>query len=96
MTRYSVDADAVLTAAQHSRATIDRIHSDVQTLNTQLNALSGSWSGPAASASVGVHESWRSTQSAVEASLHALTQALSEAGAHYREMEMANQRLFQR
>ena len=57
MTRYSVDADAVLTAAQHARSTIDRIHSDVQTLNTQLNALSGSWNGPAASAFVGVHES---------------------------------------
>lgn len=96
MTRYSVDSEAVLSAAQHARATIERIHSDVMTLNTQLNALSGSWSGPAATAFISVHESWRSTQSAVEANLHALSHALSQAGMHYRDMEMANQRLFQR
>jgi hypothetical protein len=32
----------------------------------------------------------------VEANLQALTQALSQAGAHYRDMELANQRLFHR
>ena len=94
MTRYSVDADAVLNAAHHARATIQRIHTDVQTLNAQLHALGGTWSGPAATAFLGVHESWRNTQSAVEANLHALTQALSQAGNHYRDMEITNQRLF--
>jgi WXG100 family type VII secretion target len=96
MTRYSVDAEAVLSSANQARATIARLHSEVQTLNTQLVALGGSWSGPAATAFLGVHESWRTTQSAVEANLQALTQALSQAGAHYRDMELANQRLFQR
>ena len=96
MTRYSVDAEAVLSAANHARATIARLQSEVQTLNAQLGALGGSWSGPAATAFLGVHESWRTTQSAVEANLQALTQALSQAGAHYRDMELANQRLFQR
>ncbi len=43
MTRYSVDADAVLSAADHARATIARIHSDVHTLNAQLNALGATW-----------------------------------------------------
>ena len=96
MTRYSVDVDAVLAAAGHANATIQRIQSDVQTLNTQLGALSGTWTGPAATAFLGVHESWRSTQSAVEANLQALTHALQQAGSHYRDMEMANQRLFAR
>lgn len=94
MTRYSVDAEAVLNAANHARSTIARIHSDVQTLNSQLGALGGTWSGPAATAFLGVHETWRSTQSTVEANLQALTHALSQAGAHYRDMEVANQRLF--
>jgi WXG100 family type VII secretion target len=96
MTRYSVDAEAVLSAANHARATIARLQSEVHTLNAQLVALGGSWSGPAATAFLGVHESWRTTQGAVEANLQALTQALSQAGAHYRDMELANQRLFQR
>ena len=94
MTRYSVDADAVLSAADHARATIARIHSDVHTLKAQLTALGATWTGPAATAFLGVHETWRGTQSAVEANLEALTQALSQAGAHYRDMEITNQRLF--
>ncbi|MBT5576480.1 MAG: WXG100 family type VII secretion target [Microbacteriaceae bacterium] len=96
MTRYTVDSDAVLSAASHARATIARLQSEVQTLNSQLHALGGSWSGPAATAFLGVHESWRATQSAVEANLQALTQALAAAGTHYRDMEIANARLFQR
>ena len=56
MTRYSVDAEAVLSAANHAQATIVRLQSEVQTLNAQLGALGGSWSGPAATAFLGVHE----------------------------------------
>ncbi|MFM1953137.1 MAG: hypothetical protein RL187_346 [Actinomycetota bacterium] len=72
MTRYSVDSDEVLTAATHARATIQRINADVATLNSQLLALGGSWSGPAATAFHSVHQSWRNTQVAVEESLGAL------------------------
>ena len=96
MTRYSVDSDEVLTAAAHARATIQRINADVATLNSQLLALGGSWSGPAAAAFQSVHQSWRNTQVAVEESLSALTHSLASAGAHYRDMELANQRLFSR
>jgi WXG100 family type VII secretion target len=96
MTRYSVDSEAVLAASTQARATIARLQSEVQTLNAHLHSLSSSWSGPAASAFIVVHDNWRTTQMRVEESLQSLTESLSHAGRHYQEMEIANARLFQR
>lgn len=93
--RYQVDSEAVISAAGHARATIARIQSDVATLTSQLHALQGSWSGPAASAFIAVHERWLATQRSVEEGLAGLGQSLASAGAHYQEMEAANTRLFQ-
>jgi WXG100 family type VII secretion target len=96
MTRYQVDSEQVLIAAQQARATIARLNSEVATLNTHLHSLGSSWSGPAASAFGAVHSSWRATQVRVEEDLTNLTESLNHAGRHYQEMEAANTRLFHR
>jgi WXG100 family type VII secretion target len=96
MTRYHVDSEQVLLASNKARATIERIHAEVQTLNSHLHSLSSSWSGPAASAFVAVLGTWQSTQMKVEENLHSLSESLSHAGRHYQDMEAANTRLFQR
>jgi WXG100 family type VII secretion target len=96
MTRYTVDSEAVLHAATQARATIARLQSEVQSLNAHLHSLNSTWTGPAASAFVLVHDNWRTTQIRVEESLHNLSEALTYAGRHYQEMEIANTRLFQR
>jgi WXG100 family type VII secretion target len=96
MTRYTVDSEAVLHAATQARATIARVQSEVHSLNAHLQSLNSTWSGPAASAFVVVHDNWRTTQIRVEESLHNLSEALTYAGRHYQEMEIANTRLFQR
>jgi WXG100 family type VII secretion target len=96
MTRYTVDSEAVMHAANQARATIARLQGEVQSLNAHLQSLSTTWSGPAASAFIVVHDTWRTTQMRVEESLHSLTEALTHAGQHYQEMELANTRLFQR
>jgi early secretory antigenic target protein ESAT-6 len=95
VTRYHVDSEQVILAANQARATISRIQAEVQTLNSHLSALSSSWSGPAQSAFATAHTSWRSTQTTVEQSLQGLGEALGHAGRHYQEMEAANIRLFQ-
>jgi len=95
VTRYHVDSEQVILAAHQARATISRIHAEVQTLNSHLHALSSSWSGPAQVAFSTAHNSWRSTQSTVEQSLQGLGDALGHAGRHYQDMEAANIRLFQ-
>jgi 6 kDa early secretory antigenic target len=95
MTRYTVDSEQVILAANQARATITRLQAEVQTLNAHLHALSSSWSGPAASAFTGVHTTWRGTQTRVEENLHSLSESLGHAGRHYQDMEAANTRLFQ-
>lgn len=93
--RYHVDSDQVIQAAQQARSTIARIQADVQALTAHVHQLQASWSGPAASAFTAVHERWLATQRSVEEGLNSLSQSLANAGAHYRDMEAANQRLFQ-
>lgn len=95
MTRYHVDSEQVLLAANQARATIQRLQAEVLALNAHLQALSASWSGPAASAFQGVHTTWRSTQVQVEDNLARLGESLAHAGRHYADMELANTRLFQ-
>ncbi len=96
MTRYTVDSEAVMHAANQARASIARLQGEVHSLNAHLQSLGSIWSGPAASAFIVVHDTWRGTQLRVEESLQGLTEALGHAGQHYQEMELANTRLFQR
>ncbi|MEJ6507310.1 MAG: WXG100 family type VII secretion target [Microbacteriaceae bacterium] len=96
MTRYNVDSEAVLAAATQARASIGRINAEVHTLNAHLQSLSSSWSGPAATAFLAVHDNWRQTQMRVEESLASLGTSLTHAGTHYQDLEIANARLFHR
>lgn len=96
MTRYSVDSEAVIHAAHQARSTIARLQGEVSSLNAQLHSLGASWSGPAASAFLAVHDNWRVTQLRVKESLQSIMEALNHAGRHYQEMEISNTRLFQR
>ena len=94
MTRYTVDSDAVQTAASAIAGTVARLQSEVAALHGQLDALQGAWTGSAAVAFQGVVQQWRGTQSQVEQVLASIDRALRAAGQQYLETEMANARLF--
>jgi WXG100 family type VII secretion target len=96
MTRYQVDTDAVLAATQTARHTIERLHQDVATLTGTLQTLSGVWTGAAAGAFTDLYATWRATHAQVETHLADITAALTQAGQHYQDMEMANAALFRR
>lgn len=96
MTRYQVDADAVLSATHTARSTIDRLHQDVTSLTHTLHTLSGVWTGAAAAAFTDVYGAWRVTHGQVETQLTEITAALSQAGQHYLDMEATNVALFRR
>jgi 6 kDa early secretory antigenic target len=96
MTRYQVDADAVLAATHTARTTISRINSDVAMLSQSLQALQASWTGMASHAFQEVYSSWRVTQAQVETHLEQIAVALTTAATHYEEMEHANLALFRR
>ena len=54
MTRYTVDSDAVDSAAAAITATVSRLQGEVTSLHGQLDALQGVWTGAAAVAFQGV------------------------------------------
>jgi 6 kDa early secretory antigenic target len=94
MTRYTVDSDAVDTAAAAISATVSRLQSEVSSLHGQLETLQGTWTGAAAVAFQGVVQQWRTTQTSVEQVLSSIDRALRVAGQQYLETELANARLF--
>ena len=94
MTRFTVDSDAVDTAAGAITATVSRLQSEVSSLHGQLDALQGVWTGSAAIAFQGVVQQWRTTQVSVEQVLASIDRALRAAGQQYIETELANARLF--
>jgi early secretory antigenic target protein ESAT-6 len=96
MTRYQVDVDAVTHASALARATIDRLHQDVASLTHTLQTLSTVWTGAAAGAFTDLYSSWHVTQNQLEIQLADITSALSQAGQHYQDMEIANVALFRR
>lgn len=94
MTRYTVDSDAVSSAAASITGTVSRLQSEVAALHGQLDALQGVWTGSAAIAFQGVVQQWRATQTSVEHVLESIDRALRVAGQQYIETELANARLF--
>ena len=94
MTRYTVDSDAVDSAAAAITATVSRLQSEVASLHGPLETLQGVWTGAAAVAFQGVVQQWRTTQTSVEQVLASIDRALRAAGQQYVETELANARLF--
>lgn len=94
MTRYTVDSEAVTSAAGAIGATVGRIQGEAASLHAQLDALQGAWTGTAATAFQGVVQRWRSAQVDLEQALAAIDHALRMAGTQYAEIELANARLF--
>jgi WXG100 family type VII secretion target len=94
MTRFTVDSDAVDSAAAAISATASRLQGEVSALHGQLDALQGVWTGGAAVAFQSVVQQWRTTQTSVEQVLASIDRALRVAGQQYVETELANARLF--
>ncbi|MFM7013942.1 MAG: WXG100 family type VII secretion target [Actinomycetota bacterium] len=94
MAQFQVDSDQVIAANAQITATITRLQSEVQNLHNQLQSLQGSWRGAAAESFQALANRWRTTAGAVDAQLAEIGTALALAGAQYRDIEYANQRLF--
>ncbi|MGY6497343.1 MAG: WXG100 family type VII secretion target [Microcella sp.] len=96
MTRYHVDADALLSATSTTTATIGRLQAECAGLTSQLSALQGSWSGNAATAFQALVAEWMATYSRLEQNLAALNHALGQAGRQYAEIEQQAASMFLR
>lgn len=96
MARITVDSEALEQARGQMNATIARIRADADSINAQLQQLSGSWTGQASVAFLGVLSEWRGTQTQINESFDSIGQAVGAASAQYLEVEQANARMFAR
>lgn len=93
MTHFHVDSVALDSATVHIGSTIDRITSDIATMNGQLRSLDGSWTGPAAVAFAELMTEWTVASNRLTESLTAIGTALRHIHTHYLETEATNVRL---
>jgi WXG100 family type VII secretion target len=93
MTNFHVDSVALDGATVQIGTTIDRISSDISTMNGQLRALDGSWTGPAAIAFGELMTDWTVASVRLTESLTAIGTALRQIHSHYLETEATNVRL---
>jgi WXG100 family type VII secretion target len=96
MTSFHVDTDALEQASIHIGATIDRLHTEVSTLASQLRGLDGSWSGPAAIAFADVVSEWTVTSVRLTEALNGIGAALRQIRTHYADTEITNAAMFGR
>lgn len=94
MTAYQVDAAEVALGAATASHTALNIRSSVASMMAQLNALQGTWAGTASASFQSVIAQWQATQVQVEASLEAVSTALSQASNAYSEAELSAAALF--
>jgi WXG100 family type VII secretion target len=94
MTYLSVDSELVAQSVPLIQATAERIRSEITGMHAQLNGLSTAWQGIAATSFQELIERWRAAANALEAQLTEIGFALGIAANQYREIELANQRLF--
>lgn len=94
MTNFSVDSDALASSSRQVQATIDRLRTDVNSMQSGLVALADIWRGSASSNFQVLVTDWRTTQAKVEESLDSINRALAFASTQYAETEEANTALF--
>lgn len=94
MAQFNVDSEVLQLKSSAVRGSVERIRTEVETMQRGLQELQGSWTGAAATTFQGLIIDWRGTQLKVETSLESINTALSTAATQYAQAEQANTRMF--
>lgn len=94
MTKYTVDAEAVATAARSARTSGATISAEVAAMMNHLTALESTWQGATATQFTSLAQQWRGTQAQVESNLDSIALALESASRQYSDTETSTTRLF--
>ncbi|GAB3257376.1 WXG100 family type VII secretion target [Arthrobacter pigmenti] len=94
MAQFNVDSEALQVKSAAVRGSVERIRTEVETMQRSLQELQGSWTGAASTTFQGLIVEWRGTQIKVESSLESINAALSTAATQYAQTEQANTRMF--
>ena len=94
MSTFSTDTGDMQVKSQAVMNTIDRLRSEVSTMQMNLDQLQGTWQGAAAASFHAIVAEWRSTHVQIEEALSSIAAALQHASAQYEEVEQVNTSLF--
>ncbi len=91
---FTVDTDRITTASADISRIAGDIEGSVAEMTSRLSALSGSWTGAAASEWQSVLAEWRTLQTRLREDLVTIGQLTARAGASYQQTEDAVRGLF--
>ncbi|MDO5634527.1 MAG: WXG100 family type VII secretion target [Micrococcus sp.] len=94
MSIVQIDINDLQAKGTAVEATIGRLQSEVNTMESQLRQLQDTWRGQASTNFQGVLTEWRATQARVEESLAGIRRAMAQAAVQYTEAEQANASMF--
>ncbi|ALD63018.1 WXG100 family type VII secretion target [Glutamicibacter soli] len=94
MSTFSTNTGEMQAKSQAVMGTIDRLRSEVATMQMNLDQLQGTWHGSAAASFQAIVAEWRSTHLRIEEALGNIATALHHASAQYEEVEQVNTSLF--
>lgn len=94
MSSFAANTVEMRAKAQAVQGTIERLRSEVNTMQGSLQELEGTWHGSAAANFQMVISDWRATQLRVEESLTNINAALARASQQYDDAEAANASMF--
>lgn len=94
MSNFATNTEDMRTKSANIQATAERIRADINTMQSSLQELEGTWQGVASANFQGVVAQWRSTQLQVEESLNSISRALTQSAQHYDDAEQANASMF--
>ncbi|MCO1339312.1 WXG100 family type VII secretion target [Zhihengliuella halotolerans] len=94
MSMFTANTVEMRAKAQSVQGTIERLRAEVNTMQSSLQELEGTWRGAAAANFQSVVADWRNTQLRVEESLTNINTALGRASHQYDDAEAANASMF--
>lgn len=94
MSSFGANTAEMRGKAQAVQGTIERLRSEVNTMQGGLRELESTWHGAAATNFQGVIAEWRATQARVEEALANINTALAHASQQYDDAEASNASMF--
>ena len=94
MSTFSTNTGEMQIKSQAVMNTIDRLRTEVNTMQMNLDQLQGTWQGSAATSFQAIVAEWRGTHVRIEEALASIATALQHASAQYEEVEQVNTSLF--
>lgn len=94
MALVQIDTEDLMAKSQSVEASIGRLQSEVNSMESLLRQLQDTWRGQASANFQTVLTEWRGTQARVEESLVSIRGAMSQAAQQYMDTESANAAMF--